>query len=118
MKKQNSDMNAISAIPIFGLTPTAANHEVAGKSGEVKTVWEWILFNEDIQKVNTTASSQELGKYMLQVNRDMKEEVEEYLDELFDNIPELDGQPASFKRPQRGGNAFKKKKNHKHLQLP
>jgi hypothetical protein len=46
---------------------------------------------------------------MLEVNRDMKEEVEDYLDELFDNIPELDGQPASFNRPQRGGNAFKKK---------
>jgi hypothetical protein len=34
---------------------------------------------------------------MLQVNQDMKEEVEEYLDKLFDNIPELEGQPASFK---------------------
>jgi translation elongation factor P/translation initiation factor 5A len=110
MKKQNSDMNSISAIPIFGMTPSAANYEVAGKSGEVKTVWEWIAYNEDIRKVDKTASSQELGKYMLQVNRDMKEEVEEYLDELFDNIPELDGQPASFRRPQRGGNAFKKKR--------
>jgi hypothetical protein len=48
MKKQNSDMNSISAIPIFGMTPTAANYEVAGKSGEIKTVWEWIAYNEDI----------------------------------------------------------------------
>jgi hypothetical protein len=46
---------------------------------------------------------------MLQVDRENKEEVEEYLDELFAQIPELDGQPASFTQPQRGGNAFKKK---------
>jgi hypothetical protein len=48
MKKQNSDMNAISAIPIFGLTPTAATYEVTGNSGEKKSVWEWIAYNEDI----------------------------------------------------------------------
>jgi Tfp pilus assembly protein PilP len=108
MKKQNADMNAISAIPIFGLTPTAANQEVTGKSGKKKTVWEWMIFNEDIRKIDKTASSQELGKYMLHVNREMKEEVEDYLDALFEQVPELDGQPASFLRPQRGGNAFKK----------
>jgi hypothetical protein len=45
---------------------------------------------------------------MLQVERDSKEEVEQYLDDLFSEIPELEGQPASFKPPQRGGNAFKK----------
>jgi hypothetical protein len=110
MKKQNSDMNSISAIPIFGLTPTAAIYEVTGNSGEKKSVWEWLEYNEDIRKVEKTASSQELGKFMLQVNRDMKDEVEEYLDELFEQIPELDGQPASFKRPQRGGNAFQKQR--------
>jgi hypothetical protein len=48
MKKQNSDMNSISAIPIFGLTPTAAIYEVTGNSGEKKSVWEWLEYNEDI----------------------------------------------------------------------
>jgi hypothetical protein len=108
MKKQNTDMNCISAIPIFGLTTAAADYEVTGNSGAKKTVWEWIKNNEDIRKIEKTASSQELGKYMLQVVRDSKEEVEQYLDDLFSEIPELEGQPASFKRPQRGGNAFKK----------
>jgi hypothetical protein len=45
---------------------------------------------------------------MLQVEREDKEEIEDFLDGLFAQIPELDGQPASFTRPQRGGNAFKK----------
>jgi hypothetical protein len=45
---------------------------------------------------------------MLQVEREDKEEIEEFLDGLFAQIPELDGQPASFTRPQQGGNAFKK----------
>jgi Tfp pilus assembly protein PilP len=108
MKKQNTDMNSISAIPIFGLTTAAADYEVTGNSGTTKTVWEWIKHNDGIRKIEKTASSQELGKYMLQVERDSKEEVENYLDNLFDQIPELEGQPASFKKPQRGGNAFKK----------
>jgi hypothetical protein len=108
MKKQNTDMNSISAIPIFGLTTAAAEYEVTGNSGTTKTVWEWIKHNDGIRKIEKTASSQELGKYMLQVERDAKEEVERYLDNLFAQIPELDGQPASFKKPQRGGNAFKK----------
>jgi hypothetical protein len=79
MKKQNTDMNSISAIPIFGLTTAAADYEVTGNSGTTKTVWEWIKNNNDIQKIEKTASSQELGKYMLQVERDSQEEVERYL---------------------------------------
>jgi hypothetical protein len=108
MIRQNSEMNTISAIPIFGLTPAAADFEVTGNSGATKTTWEWIKHNDDVRKIEKTASSQELGKYMLQVYRDSREEVEQYLDDLFSQLPELDGQPASFKRPQRGGNAFKK----------
>jgi hypothetical protein len=45
---------------------------------------------------------------MLQVEREDKEEIEDFLDGLFSQIPELKGQPANFHRPQRGGNAFKK----------
>jgi hypothetical protein len=41
-------------------------------------------------------SSSELGKYMLQVDHEFKEEVEVYLDDLFHQIPELEGHPASF----------------------
>jgi hypothetical protein len=49
---------------------------------------------------------------MLQVDRELKEEIEEYLDGLFEQIPELEGQPASFVRPQRGG------QNNKHIDIP
>jgi hypothetical protein len=108
MKKQNTDMNGISAIPIFGLTATAAEYEVADNSGAIATTWQWIRRHPGIRKIEKTASSQELGKYMLQVEREDKEEIEDYLDGLFSNIPELEGQPANFHRPQRGGNAFKK----------
>jgi hypothetical protein len=109
IKKQNSDMNAISAIPIFGLTTAAADYKVADNTGEKTTTWQWIKSHHGIRKIEKTASTQELGKYMLQVDRDIKEEVEAFLYGLFAQIPELDGQPASFTRPQRGGNAFKKK---------
>jgi hypothetical protein len=38
----------------------------------------------------------------------MKEQAEDYVDSVFELLPELEGQPANFKKPQRGGNAFKK----------
>jgi uncharacterized protein YacL (UPF0231 family) len=93
---------------VFGLTPTASNYEVTDTSGEKATTWQWIKCHHGVQKIEKTASSNALGKYMLQVNRELKEEVKDYLDGLFAQIPELEGQPASFVRPQRGGNAFKK----------
>jgi hypothetical protein len=108
MKKQNTDMSYISAIPVFGLTPAASNYEVTDTSGEKATTWQWIKCHHGVLKIEKTASSNALGKYMLQVDRELKEEVEDYLDGLFAQIPELEGQPASFVRPQRGGNAFKK----------
>jgi uncharacterized protein YacL (UPF0231 family) len=104
-------MNAISAIPIFGLTTASEDYEVADNTGEKTTTWQWIKSHHGIRKIKKKASTQELGKYMLQVDRDIKEEVEEFLDWLFAQIPELNGQPASFTRPQRGGNAFKKKRS-------
>jgi hypothetical protein len=108
MKKQNTDMNAISAIPIFGLTSAAADYEVADNTGGKATTWKWIKSHPGIRKIKKTASSKALGKYMLQVEREDKEEIEDFLDGLFAQIPELEGQPASFTRPQSGGNAFKK----------
>jgi hypothetical protein len=38
----------------------------------------------------------------------MKEQAEDYVDSVFELLTELEGQPANFKKPQRGGNAFKK----------
>jgi hypothetical protein len=38
----------------------------------------------------------------------MKDEVEEFIDSVFEKMPELEGQPENFRKPQRGGNAFKK----------
>jgi hypothetical protein len=38
----------------------------------------------------------------------MKEQVENYVDDVFDLLPELENYPANFKKPQRGGNAFRK----------
>jgi hypothetical protein len=38
----------------------------------------------------------------------MKEQAKDYVNSVFDLLPELDGQPENFWKPQRGGNAFKK----------
>jgi hypothetical protein len=98
-------MNAISAIPVFGLTATAADYKVADNTGAQAMTWQWIKRHNSIRKIEKKASSQELGKYMLQVKREDKEEVRDFLDGLFSQIPELEGQPANFHRPQRGSNA-------------
>jgi hypothetical protein len=42
---------------------------------------------------------------MLIVDRDSKDEVEDFLDGLFAQIPE-NNRIAQFKKPQRGGNSF------------
>jgi hypothetical protein len=88
-------MNAISAIPVFGLTATAADYKVADNTGAQAMTWQWIK-RHNIRKIEKKASSQELGKYMLQVKREDKEEVSDFLDGLFSQIPELEGQPANF----------------------
>jgi hypothetical protein len=38
----------------------------------------------------------------------MKDQVKNYVDDVFKLVPELENQPANFKKPQRGGNAFRK----------
>jgi flagellar biosynthesis chaperone FliJ len=38
----------------------------------------------------------------------MKDQVENYVDSVFELVPELENQPINFKKPQRGGNAFRK----------
>jgi hypothetical protein len=107
MKKQNTEMNDVSAIPIFGLTPAAAEFPIKTASGTKESVSRWIHLHPNVIKIEKTASSKELGNYMLIVKRDNKEEVEDFLENLFDQFPE-NFQSGQFKKPQHGGNSFKK----------
>jgi hypothetical protein len=109
MRKQNTDMNLTSAIPIFGLTRDALDFEIKNSSGQPIAVRHWITQHPDINKVEKTASSKDLGKFMLLVERDSKNEVEDFLDNLFEQFPE-NFQTGQFTRPQRGGNAFQKRR--------
>jgi hypothetical protein len=63
------------------------------------------MIRPNIRKIEKTASSAEIGKYLIIVERYMKEKAEDYIDDVFALIPELEDQPANFKKPQR---AFKK----------
>jgi hypothetical protein len=105
MKKQNTDMNMVSAIPLFGLSPEALEFEMVDKNGEKKSIREWIFAHDNILHMLTTASSKDLGKYMLMVDREFKDDAEEYIDNLFDHMPECENHSVPFKKPQRGGNA-------------
>jgi hypothetical protein len=111
MRKQNTDMNSTSAIPIFGLTPTALDFEIKNASGQKFAVREWINQHPSINKVEKTASSKDLGKYMLLVDREEKDDIENFLEDLFDQFPE-NFQDGQFTKPQRGGNAFQKRRVH------
>jgi hypothetical protein len=108
MRKQNSDMSSSSVIPVFGLTEQASSTIVEDQNGKKLTVSEAILIHPNIRKIEKTASSAELGKYLLIIDRYVKEQAKNYIDSIFELVPELENQPAKFKRPQRGGNAFKK----------
>jgi DNA-directed RNA polymerase subunit F len=108
MRKQNSDMSSSSVIPVFGLTENASNTIVEDQNGKQLTVSEAILAHPNIRKIEKTASSAELGKFLLIIDRYMKDQIENYVDSVFELVPELENQPASFKKPQRGGNAFRK----------
>jgi hypothetical protein len=107
MRKQNTEMNATSAIPLFGLSPEALEFEVNDNNGNTHTVREWLFKHINVMGLETTASSKELGKYILVVDREQKEEVEAYVDEIFDQIPECENHSVPFKKPQRGGNPNK-----------
>jgi hypothetical protein len=102
MRKQNSEMSSSSVIPVFGLTEKASNTIIKDQNGKQLTVTEAILAHPNIRKIEKTASSAELGKFLFIIDRYMKEQAEEYVDSVLEN------HPASFKKPQRGGNAFKK----------
>jgi hypothetical protein len=101
-------MNEVSAIPIFGLTPEAAEFAIETPNGTPETVSRWIHHHPNVLKIEKTASSKELGKYMLIVEREEKEEVEEFLENLFEQFPD-DFQQGQFKKPQHRGNSFRNK---------
>jgi hypothetical protein len=109
MKKQNTEMNAASAIPVFGLTPEAATYQIMTATGKSEEVGSWIYQHPNIMKIEKTASSKDLGKFMLIVERENKEEIEEFLDNLFDQIPD-NFQTGQLKKQLGGGNSFQKKR--------
>jgi hypothetical protein len=109
MRGQNFAMNTTSAIPIFGYTETAQEIKIEHKGMEQllrSIIWD----HPNILAIEPTASSKTLGKYMVLVDRECKDDVEEFIDEIFSTVPEIDGQPEHFRKPQRGGNSFRKKR--------
>jgi hypothetical protein len=109
MRKQNSEMNSVSAIPVFGITSEILDTEVTDKFGKTKQTRRWIYENSNVITMENTASSRDLGKYMLVVHREYKEEAEDFIDNLLEQFPEDENSPTPFKRPQRGGNSFRRK---------
>jgi hypothetical protein len=111
MRKQNFGLSATSAIPIFGYTHNVRQYEIEHNGMEMPV--ESIIWNHaNIMAIEPTASSATLGKYIVLVDREFKEDVEMFIDTIFEKIPELEGQPEHFKKPQRGGNSHKKKRIH------
>jgi hypothetical protein len=104
MRKQNHEMSTrTSAIPIFGYTQEARDTEIEYKG--MHSMLQTIVWNHPhIYAIKPTASSIKLGKYMVLVDR----EVEDFLDEVFNIVPELKEYPENFKKPQRSGNSFRK----------
>jgi hypothetical protein len=107
MKKQNAMMASVSVIPIFGYTQNAMNQLVKCGSDE-STLHSAMRSHPNILKIEQTASSATLGKYLVIFERYMRDEVEIHMDELFEQLPDLPDQPMNFVKPQRGGNTFKK----------
>jgi hypothetical protein len=105
MKKQNSDMHSTSAIPLFGLTEIA-QQTIVKYDIHSGTLLQMIYDHPNVKTIKKTASSIELRKYMI-LGRDCKEDVEEYIDALLQQIPINENQTTGFSKPQRGGNKFK-----------
>jgi hypothetical protein len=108
MRKQNSDMSSCSVIPIFGYTSQAAAAIIKDNDGKEMTLSDAIMSHPNIRKIEKTASSSNVGKFLVIVDRHMKDSAEDFLDEVFSRTPELENQPMNFTKPQRGGNAFRK----------
>jgi hypothetical protein len=107
MRKQNADMQATSVIPIFGYSLEARESKAKNYYGTETTLHSALRSHPNIKRIIPTASSVEAGKYLLLIDRYLKDDVEIFVDESFEQIPESTNYPANFKKPQRGGNAFK-----------
>jgi hypothetical protein len=107
MRKQNFAMSVTSAIPIFGYTQQVRDFELE-YNGMEQSVQSIIWQHPNILAIEPTPSTSNLGKYIMLVDREGKDEVEEYIDTIFEKIPEMEGQPEFFKKPQRGGKPPKK----------
>jgi hypothetical protein len=107
MRKQNFAMNVTSAIPVFGFTQQAQDFELE-HNGMEQMVHAIIWNHPNVLAIEPTASTTTLGKYILLVDRESKDEVEEFIDNVFERIPEMEQQPEYFKKPQRGGKPAKK----------
>jgi hypothetical protein len=95
MHKQNFAMNMTSVIPIFGYTEAVQELEVEHRGMEqlVKSIiWD----HPNIIKIELTVSSNNLGKYMVLVDRECKEDVKDLIDNVFSKVPELEDQPEHF----------------------
>jgi hypothetical protein len=100
MRKQNFAMNTMSAIPLFGYTDIARETEIEHKGME-QTLGTIIWDHPNIMAIEPTASSSTLGKYMVLVDRECKEDVEDFINEIFEKVPEIEGNPDHFRKPQR-----------------
>jgi hypothetical protein len=107
MRKQNFALNATSAIPLFGYTQQVKDFEIE-KNGEKHSIQKLIWNHPGVIAIEPTASSVSLGKYMILAERENKDELKEYIDDLFEGVPEMENQPDHFRKPQRGGKAAKK----------
>jgi hypothetical protein len=107
MRKQNADMQSMSVIPIFGYTQEAMETSIKNYLGTETTLHAALKAHPNIRKIISTTSSSEIGKYLLLVDRYLKDDVETFVDELFGQLPEMKNFPVNFRKPQRGGNAFK-----------
>jgi hypothetical protein len=68
-------------------------------------IWQ----HPNVLAIEPTASTTTLGKYVLLVDREGKDDVEELIDNVFERLPEFENQPENFKKPQRGGTKPQKK---------
>lgn len=111
MIKQNTEMKCSLAIPIFGFTNNEQNQMVLiDEDGITTMLIEAIKSHIGVYKIVPTASSNEIGKFLIITHREDKESVEDYVNALFQQIPELPNQPMNFKKTQHGGNAFKQER--------
>jgi hypothetical protein len=107
MHKQNFAMTVSSAIPIFGFTQQAQDYELE-HNGMEQNVQSLIWQHPNILAIKPTASTTTLGKYVLLVDREFKEEVEEFLDTVFERMPEMETSQNISRNPSAEGNLKRK----------